>query len=253
VLRRSDEALEQALKLDPDSVNAATELIVHRTERGELPLAYRQASELLARRPDNSQSHGLMSYVLRYAGLLRASAAQCEATEQLDVPWPACSTTYMQLGAYGRARSMLRPDLGSEWSRAHGIEVLLRQGKTEEALRLGPPKIPGYESYGMLLACARGDDRAQIAPLAAAVRPDDDPEVSYLFAGHLAYCGQTDAAIRMLQHTVAANYCSWPAIDIDPFFNSIRETAQFAQVRQSAMACQSAFVHATGATPEGRP
>ena len=132
-LQRSDEALAHALQLDPDSVNAATELILHRTERGQVALAYQQASDLLARRPDNSQSHGLMSYVLRYAGLLRASATQCEAAADLDQVWPACSTTYMQLGAYARARSMLRPDLGSEWSRAHGIEVLLRQGKTEQA------------------------------------------------------------------------------------------------------------------------
>ena len=252
-LQRSDEALEQALKLDPDSVNAATELIVHRTERGQLAMAYRQASDLLERRPDSSQAHGLMSYVLRYAGLLRQSAAQCEATEQLDVPWPACATTYMQLGAYARARSMLRPDLSSEWSRSRGIEILLRQGRTEEALRLAPPKMPGYESYRMLLTCAGGGDRAQIARMAAAVRPDDDPEVSYLFAGHLAYCGQTDAAIRMLQHAVAANFCSWPAVDLDPFFNNIRGAREFAEVRQSAMACQAAFVHATGATPEGRP
>lgn len=246
LLQRSDEALEHALALDPDSVAAASELILYRVERGELAKAYQQALDLLRRRPDRPE-HNLMAYVLRYAGLLRQSGEQCTAAAKLDVAWSSCSTTYMQLGDYAAARSLLRKDLGSEWSRAHGIEILLRQKKTAEALRLDPPRIPGWSSYKMLLSCAAHQSPAQIAAMAADIKPDDDPEVSYLFAGHLAYCGQAAASIRMLKHAIAGHYCSYPAVDRDPFFESVRSAPGFAVVRQAAVACRSEFIKVTGA------
>ena len=245
-LERSDEALEHALALDPDSIGAANELTLHRVERGELVKAYQQALDLLKRRPDRNESHNLMAYVLRYAGLLPQSAEQCAAAAKLDLAWPSCSTTYLEMGDYVAARSLLRKDLGSEWSRAHGIEIFLRQGRVEDALHLDPPQIPGWISYKMLLSCARHDAPAQIAAMAATVKPDDDPEVSYLFAGHLAYCGQTADAIRMLSHAIAGHYCSYPAIDRDPFFESVRSAPGFAEVRQAAMACQADFIKGTG-------
>lgn len=244
VLQHSDEALEHALAVDPDSVAAANELILHRIERGELAKAYEQALDLLRRRPDRQEPHNLMAYVLRYAGLLSQSAEQCDAAAKVDVAWPSCSTTYMQLGDYAAARSVLRKDLGSEWSRAHGIEIFLRQGKISDALRLDPPKIPGWESYKMLLSCAAHQSPEQIAAMAAGVKPDNDPEVSYLFAGHLAYCGQAATSITMLKQAIAGHYCSYPAIDRDPFFESVRSSPDFAEVRQAAIACQSEFVKA---------
>ena len=242
ILKRSDEAAERALALDPDSIDAATALILNRTERGETDNAFHEAQDLLNRRPDNAQAHYLMSYVLRYGGALQDSAKECDASRRLEpLASSACSTTFTQLGDYGTARALLRKDLGSEWSRAHGIEILLRQGKTEEALRLDAPRIPGWESYRMLLACARHEPNAQIASMARTLRPDDDPEVTYLFAGHLAYCGQTQASVRMLKAAVDGHYCSYPAIDVDPFFDSIRSSAAFEEVRESAISCRSQF------------
>ena len=48
----------------------------------------------------------------------------------------------------------VRKDLSSEWSKAHAIEVHLREGSATEAIRIGAPKIPHWDSYKMLLACA---------------------------------------------------------------------------------------------------
>jgi hypothetical protein len=52
----------------------------------------------------------------------------------------------MQLGNYDRAKVFIRKDLSSEWSKAHAVEVLLREGKKEEAIRIGPPQIPHWDS-----------------------------------------------------------------------------------------------------------
>jgi DNA-binding winged helix-turn-helix (wHTH) protein/TolB-like protein len=239
----SDAATERELALNPDSLDAIAEMTIHRTERGDLVKAHQIALELLSRKPDDPNLHHVLSYVLRYGGSLDEAGRQCEITVLLatKVVWGSCSTTFMELGNYERARFFIRRDLSSEWSKAHAIEVLMREGKTTEALRIPAPQVPHWDSYKMLLACASGAAPAAIRALASKVGADDDPEVDYLFAGHLAYCGQTEAALRMLKTAIDHNYCSFPAMDIDPFFNQLRTNPQFRKVRSAGIACHNDF------------
>ena len=53
----------------------------------------------------------------------------------------------------------------------------------------------------MLLACV-GRPASEIDRLAAGVHSSDDPEANYLFAGHLAYCRQSDEALAMLRRAI---------------------------------------------------
>jgi DNA-binding winged helix-turn-helix (wHTH) protein/TolB-like protein len=241
----SDAAAEKELALNPDSVDPLTEMTIHRTERGDLVKAHQIALDLLRRRPDNPNLHHLLSYVLRYGGSLEEAGRECELAVLLatKVIWGSCSTTFMELGNYKRAMEFLRKDLSSEWSKAHAIEVRLREGKTDEALRISAPQIAHWDSYKMLLACASHAPDDEIRRLASKVEIDDDPEVNYLFAGHLAYCRQTDAALRMLKIAIDHGYCSSPAMDTDPFFDSLRGSAQFGRLRQQGIACHDAFVN----------
>ena len=244
MLEFSDAAAERELVLDPDSPEPVAELTIHRTERGELVKAHMAALELLRRRPDNPNNHHVLSYVLRYGGSLDEAARQCDLAVLLatKVVWGSCSTTFMELGNYGRAMDFVRKDLSSEWSKAHAIEVQLRAGDTQRVIGIGAPQIPGWDSYKMVQACARHESPNDITSLAAEVKPDDDPEVNYFFAGHLAYCGQTDAAVRMLALAVQHNYCAYPAVDIDPLFDKLRGNAEFRKVRAAAIACHENFV-----------
>jgi hypothetical protein len=95
----------------------------------------------------------------------------------------------------------------------------------------------------MLLACARQEPESQIASLSSLVEIDDDPEINYFFAGHLAYCGQTTAALRMLELAIKRNYCSYPAMDKDPFFDKVRASPEFARVRAAGIACHNNFIN----------
>lgn len=240
----SDAAAEKELALNPDSLDPIAEMTIHRTERGDLVKAHQIALELLRRRPDDPNLHHVLSYVLRYGGSLDEAGRQCELAVLLatKVVWGSCSTTFMELGNYERARFFIRKDLSSEWSKAHAIEVLLREGRTADALRIPSPQIPHWDSYKMLLACARGEPAAEIQSLASTVEIDDDPEVNYFFAGHLAYCGQNDAALRMLKLAIDHHYCSYPAIDKDPFFSQLGTNPQFQKLRLAGMACHNDFV-----------
>jgi len=244
MLAFSDAAAERELALDPDSPTFVGELTIHRTERGELVKAHQTAIELLRRRPDNPNNHHVLSYVLRYGGSLDESARECDLVLLLAARfvWGACSTTFAELGQYSRALSLLRKDLSSDFSKAHAIDIRLREGNLEEALKIPPPQIPGWESYRMALACARQAPAAEIQGLAAKVKADDDPEMSYFFAAHLAWCGQTDAALRMLRTAIDGNYCSYPAMDKDPLFNKLRDNVEFKKVRAAGMLCHDYFV-----------
>ncbi|WP_348263352.1 winged helix-turn-helix domain-containing protein [Telmatobacter sp. DSM 110680] len=244
MLAFSDAAAEKELALNPDSLDPLAEMTIHRTERGDLVKAHQMALELVRRRPDDPNLHHVLSYVLRYGGSLEEAGHECEMVVLLasKVIWGSCSTTFMELGNYKRAMFFLRKDLGSEWSKAHAIEVLLREGRTEEAIRIPAPQIAHWDSYTMLLACARHASESEIKALASKVEVDDDPEVDYFFAGHLAYCGQTKAALRMLKVAIDHNYCSYPAMDTDPFFKDLRANAEFQKLRQAGKACHADFM-----------
>ena len=244
MLRRSDAAAERALALDPDSIGAVNELAIHDTERGELVKAFQLTQTMVRRRPDSAQAHHALSYVLRYAGLLQEAAQQCETAHLLEpeVSFGSCSTTFMELGDYGRARDNLRKDLSSEWSKAHAVEILLRQGRGDEAVKIGAPRIPGWESYTMLLACVQHKPQEQVQSLAKAVKSSEDPEINYFFAAHLAYCGQTEASLSLLKMAIQGNHCSYPAMDNDPLFASVRGALQWAELHSAAVQCQQDFL-----------
>ena len=241
----SDAALDKELALNPDSLDPIAEMTIHRTERGDLVKAHQIALELVHHKPDDPNLHHVLSYVLRYGGSLEEAGRECEITVLLatKVIWGSCATTFRQLGNYDRSRFFVRKDLSSEWSKSAAIEVLLRQGDKVDALRVPAPQIPHWDSYKMLLACARGAPPSEIQSLARNVEIDDDPEMDYMFAGHLAYCGQTAAALRMLKIAIDRHYCSFPTVDKDPFFDKLRTNAEFLKLRAAGSACHADFVN----------
>jgi hypothetical protein len=94
----------------------------------------------------------------------------------------------------------------------------------------------------MLPACIENRPPQELAALAANVQTSEDPEANYLAAANLAYCGQTKEALRLLRLAVQGNYCSYPAMDSDPFFASVRTAPEFAAIRAAGMACQKRFL-----------
>lgn len=253
-LQLSDAAAERQLALDPGSPDPVAELTIHRAERGELVRSHQQAMELVRRRPDNPNNHHVLSYVLRYGGSIEEAGRECDMVVLLasKIVWGSCSTTFMELGNYQRAKDFIRKDLSSEWSKAHAVEVLLREGKTQEAIKIGPPQIPHWGSYKMLLACAQHGPESKIKALTSEVEVDDDPEVNYFFAAHLAYCGQAEEALRLLKLAIDGNYCSYPTVDLDPFFDKVRTTPEFAKVRASGKVCHDNFVADRDQRPQPR-
>jgi hypothetical protein len=157
----------------------------------------------------------------------------------------SCGVTFLLHGDYGRARDYFRLDLGSEWEKALSMDLLLREGKRKEAWDARPPTVPQWGAYGVLLADLQRRPASEIVNLTRKVKPNDDAEVNYFSAAHLAYAGQIDAAFTMLRAAIEGGYCSWPAIDSDPLLAGLRADGRFTDLRAAGMACQDNFRNGT--------
>jgi tetratricopeptide (TPR) repeat protein len=255
-LKRFDAAMERALALDPNYVAAGAALVLSRVERGDIVRAYQEATALVERRPDSVDAHFILSYVLRFAGLLDESANHCEKAFLLDAQTQtaglrSCAIVFIQRGDYPRALNFINLDAGSGFAKALSIHMLVRQGKVQEAVRVGSPNIPEWVSYDLLLAYIERKPPAEIRALAERVKASDDPEANYISASHLAYCGQTDAAMEMLRRAINGNYCSYPALDSDPLFASLRGKPEYGEIRSAAMQCQNHFLAQRGHSRKG--
>ena len=61
-----------------------------------------------------------------------------------------------------------------------------------------------------------------------------DPEGRFYVARHLAYLGDRDGALDLLDHVVKDGFFCLPALTRDPWLDSLRGTAQFASVLHHA-------------------
>jgi DNA-binding winged helix-turn-helix (wHTH) protein/serine/threonine protein kinase/Tfp pilus assembly protein PilF len=249
MMERARAAFMRALSLDPNYTAARANLIASYVESGNLPKGIDEAEGLIRRRSDSGDAHFILSYALRYAGLLEEAGHECETAFRLDphtqtIGLRSCAIVFALRGNYQRAKDYLNLDPTSDFSKAILLTTFLREGRQTEALRIGPPHIPQWGSYDMLPACIERRPPPEIAALAVHVQISQDPEANYLAAANLAYCGQTKEALRLLRFAVQGNYCSYPAMDSDPFFASVRTMSEFAAIRAAGMACQKNFLAA---------
>ena len=146
---------------------ASRRLALMRTEKGDLPGAYVEARRLLARRPENSDAHFILSYTLRYAGLLSESARECEKARALDPSnssCRSCALTFLMLGDIPRARQFADLDPKSEWRRGIETYILLRQVRNDDALR-AMPSVSGVRHEDGLISLTVGEPRLVVPAL----------------------------------------------------------------------------------------
>jgi TolB-like protein len=251
---RAIESAQRALELDRDLVLAATSLIVMRTETGETQEAWKEATNLVARRPDSVDARVALSYVLRYGGALEQSAAECERAWAIDSGHRAirsCSLTFLMLENYVRTRDFLHLEHETGFAGSVRGSMLLVQGHSEEALRLLP------QTQRDLLAAALGNSQpafaAELARMRSHLAERGDGEPFYVTATHLSYAGRTGEAIDALASAIRLNFCGYPAIDREPLLANARKDPRWLQVRASAAACHERFMKAIGEGVRSEP
>ncbi len=250
MLKRSDSAFERALALDPNLISAAGSLITNQMDRGNIGRAYAQASALVNRRPESASAHFVLGYVLRYAGLLDDAARECDTALRLDrgnYQFRSCSWVFAQLGQPQRAMEFVRLDAGSEWAARQIAFILIGQGKLAEAQQsIQRTSANLLMSRDLLQTCLDPSQTSVLDRIAqkteAAALAGTDPEPRYVVGSLLAYCGQRDAALRLLKSAIDHNYCAYTALQTDPLFAKMRGTTEFNKLLSAAKECQNRFL-----------
>ncbi len=259
MLKRSDSAYQRALALDPNLISAAGQLITNRIDEGELGNAYAEATALVKRRPQSAAAHFVLGYVLRYAGLLEDAARECETAVTLDrgnYQFRSCSWVFMQLGRPQKAMEFVRLDAGSEWAARATAFVLTGQGNLAEA-RQSIQRMPDAQSLevrDLLQSCLSPQQTSQLDRAARKIEAAEfaqlDAEPRYAFGTLLSYCGQKDAALRLLNSAVEQNYCAYTALQTDPLLVKLRGTPEFSELLSRAKECQNRFLAQRDQSPQ---
>ena len=249
-LDRSNAALERARALDPNLVSAVLTLATNWVERGELEKAYSEVAPLLKRRPEYGYAHFALSYVLRYAGLLKEAEHECDTALALDpgnYTFRSCGFAFSLEGNYQREMEYLALDAGSHWVKRSEVFSLIRQGRNADALvkaRTMADEITDDARVRLAEACLQKRPASEIDALSRDTRGYNlsDPEIRYTTAEIEAFCGRNQVALGLLRQAVQDRFCSYPALDSDPLFSTLRHTAEFQAIRSAAIDCQNKFV-----------
>jgi eukaryotic-like serine/threonine-protein kinase len=250
MFRRSDSAFERAIALDPNLILAAGQLITNRADRGEIGSAFEQARDLVKRRPDSASAHFVLGYILRYASMLDESAHECDTALVLDrrnYQFRSCALAFMQLGEPQRAMEFVRLDAGSDWAARQTAFILMGQGKLGEA-RQSMQRTSDVPLIGrdLVQACLDPQQTSQLERAAQKIETHVlagvDAEPRYVFGAALSYCGQKDAAVRLLRSAIEHNYCAYTALQTDPLLVKLRGTPDFSELLSASKACQNRFL-----------
>jgi len=247
---RAKAALQKAVALDPEQIQAAADLINMEEEEGELNQAYDETSNLLRQRPNNGAVHLVRAYVLWYPGLLDEASRECDKARSLDagtIDLASCGHIFVAASKYERAMDYYRLEAGNDFEKGGEVEVLVRQGKQDAALQV--VRTMGMEPfYGrqLLEPCLQHRPPAVIAaagqPIHLATMAQHDPFPKYNLSAWNSFCNQPALSIVELRLAIEQNYCAYPQMETDPLLENMRRMPEFAEIRAAGIACQKRFL-----------
>jgi hypothetical protein len=190
-------------------------------------------------------AHFGMSYVLRYAGLQDQAGKECDAALALDPGFNgfrSCANPFILLGDYAHAQRYIALDAGFGALMRMRIAIHTGNGtaalaESNTATQLGFRNMSRFQPF--LRACVNHDPKVNFDADPVAER---DAELLFQNAELLGWCGQGNAALRELRKAIKGGHCSYPAINTDSLFDSIRQRPEFGELRQAAIQCQQDFV-----------
>ena len=250
IMSRTGPALRRALSLDPNLEDAEAQIVNMDTDAGKLAQAYQEARAMVEKRPQSGFAHFTLSYVLRYASVTDEAARECDIALRLDpgnYQFRSCTSLFFLTGQFDRAREFAGLDRGSEWSNNAETTILLREGKTSEALdRLRQLPDSHFFHTRALAAChskPRPADADQLLQQAEKeIFAYRDPEPRFSQAGLFNACLGNDFTARLARSAIQDGYCAYDYLQHDTMMAQFRKTPEFAAVLAEAKRCRDNFL-----------
>ena len=251
-MSRTVPALRRALALDPNLEDAAQQIVTLDTDAGNLTQAYQEARKMVENRPQSGFAHFTLSYVLRYAGLSKEAAQECDAAVRLDpgnYQFRSCASVFLTTGQFERGRDFLKLDAGSEWSNNLEIHVLLRQGETSEAVeQLRKMPESSFFHVRALQACYEtpqppGSQRI-LEQFQREIFAYRDPEPKFSQAETFNHCLGNTFTARLMKSAIEGGFCGYDTLQLDPLLTAFRKAPEYPGVLAQAKECQTRFLAA---------
>ena len=233
---KAEVALRRALELNPDlssaeQVYAALEVDLGRAEESMVRLLRRARD-----RSADPELFAALSHSLRYCGLLQASLAAAKQARRLDpkVRVSAAHTCFM----LGNFEGVLEyePE-GINYMRNLALLMLGRREEAVAALDAVDRNLPHLlllyvKALTHLLRDEPEESLANIRKLTGI----HDPEGRFYAARHLAYLGDSETALSLLQGVVEDGFFCVPTLARDPWLDPLRGAPEFATIVRRAEA-----------------
>ena len=246
---RARAANDRALSLVPDHPGAFTMNLVIQVEAGEAGSAWLRVRDVLARRPNTPILYFAMAYVLRYAGLLDESVEFCDRARKMDPDnerFRSCSTAYLTLGQWDRARSYLRLDGSTEFYRRGMIRIAMFEGDIEKSRSLFEQEIEENSDPGYRLWLRSFLDGTPIPPDASI--PTElmdgivDPETRFQFATDIGSFQNPGITFQWALEAFEQGYCLGDYLEASPYFRNARDHPDWPELVEASRACTQRFL-----------
>jgi hypothetical protein len=236
--------------LDPNLEDAAQQIVSLDTDAGKLAQAYQEAKAMVERRPQSGFAHFTLSYVLRYGSLSKEAAQECDLAERLDpgnYQFRSCSGVFTLIGQFDRGMDFVKLDAGSEWSNNVEVVILLRFGRTSEAMeRLH--RLPDSQFFHTraMEACYSTPKPPGFTQLLEQTQKEifayRDPEPRYSQAGIFNACLGNDFTARLVKSAIEGGFCSYDYLQVDTAMAGFRKAPEYPAVLAQARQCRDRFL-----------
>jgi serine/threonine protein kinase len=249
-MSRTEPTFRHALALDPNLEDAAQQIVSMDADAGKLAQAYQEAKAMVAKRPQSGFAHFTLSYVLRYASISTEAGDECDLALRLDpgnYQFRSCAPLFTFTGRLDHAGTFFNLDAGSDWSKNAEVNLLVREGKTTEALAI-LRQLPDSSFFHTRAseACYSTPRPAGFAQLMEeaqkAIFAYRDPEPRYNFAALYNTCLGNSFTAKLAKSAIAGGYCSYDYLQLDPLLAGFRKSPEYAATLAQAKQCRDRFL-----------
>jgi len=241
---KAEKAMLKALELKEDFLPALANLGLIYTDAGRHEESHEMLMRAVKINPNNAWLHFSLSYHYRYIGFLEESKKEFEVALSIDPGNPRFRSsiiTLMYLGKYDEILKTFQLDLEGPFTLNYLGEVAFRNGNKDLAMEYFKTvltikdEIGEYYFASSFIEYINGNiEKAKNLTLQRELENPADSEIFYEIARIYGLLGFPEDCCRALRKSIDRGYASYPAMQNDVFFDSVRSYSEISQLFSKA-------------------